>query len=104
MGLHFGPPTDDPHGFHSLTCGYTGHTPDGPRCGKPPVIHAGVYFNDDGSIRSLLACAEHVDFVRDAGIIAEHPVFGSACCMPGSVWVLGPPSRCVIDDRGVRSQ
>ncbi len=92
---HLGPDRDR----HDWNCGYTGLTPDGPLCGRPPVIHVRFTPTARGNPMST-ACQEHAGYVRTYGIIDEHPIAGSACCMPGSVWVLGPPSKCILDDSG----
>lgn len=97
---HVGPLSADQYG---ITCGYSGLTPDGPVCGKPSVIHVAWYRNGE-DLHASTACATHADYVRAYGIIAEHPIAGSACCMPGSVWVEGPPSKCVIDDSGTEPE
>ncbi len=85
---------------YTLDCAYTGLTPDGPLCGKPATTHV-QFRNGRGDAFASPACDEHAGFARSYGIVAEHPTAGSACCMPGSLWFDGPPSRCVIDDSGL---
>ncbi len=88
---------------YTLDCAYTGVTADGPLCGLPATTH--VQWRDDGDVLiTSVACDEHAVFARSFGAVAEHPTADSACCMPGTIWIDGPPSRCVIDDSGTRPE
>lgn len=88
---------------YMLDCAYTGVAADGPLCGRPATTHV-QFRNGRGDAFASVACDEHAGYARTYGIVDEHPTAGSACCMPGSLWFDGPPSRCVIDDSGTRSE
>lgn len=88
---------------YSLVCVYSGVTPDGPLCGKPATTHV-RWTDGPGDAIASSACDLHAEYARTYGILDEHPTADSACCMPGSIWIDGPPSRCVIDDSGVEPE
>ncbi len=85
---------------YSLACSYTGLASTGPVCGRPSTTHV-MWPGDQEVAPTSTACDEHAEYARGFGIVDEHPTADSACCMPGSLWVEGPPSTCVIDESGV---
>lgn len=86
---------------YELTCRYAPSAHELTICGRPSIVHLrmpGVYAN--GCELGTSACDEHAPWARHIGFSDEHPTAGSACAMPGSIWMNGPPSRCELDDSG----
>ena len=92
---HVGRQVDRETGY-ALVCNATpGQDPDtGTLCGQPATHH---FRWREIDTENGFACAEHVAFARSFAPWDEHSVEGSACGMPGSFWVSGDPSRCVMD-------
>lgn len=80
---------------YSLRCAYA-LAPGHPECGRAATVHLAT---EDW--KGMTACDEHAPIARAAGGIREHSTANSACAMPESMWIEGPPSRCVLDDSGV---
>lgn len=83
---------------YELTCTFAPYEGD-PICGKRATLHLATE-----DYLGMRACDNHAPIARAAGATREHSVIGSACAMPQAMWIDGPPSRCVIDDRGVEPE
>lgn len=80
---------------YALVCNAT---PDGDPntdalCGKPATHHIRW---EEATTENGLACAMHLDFALSFDPYDVHSVENSACAMPGSVWMPGNPSYCVL--------
>lgn len=80
---------------YELTCTFAPYEGD-PICGQRATTHLATE-----DYLGMRACDDHAPIARAAGAVREHSVIGSACGMPQSMWIDGPPSRCEIDGRGV---
>lgn len=87
---------------YALTCGYTGDAGTDPLCGAPATTH--LVKPGAEVLHGVLACDPHALIAQRVGFGREHPTAGSACCLPGSIWVDGPPSRCDLDGTGQRPE
>lgn len=97
---HVGRETDDEVGY-ALVC--TSTEPKGnpwvdPVCGAPATHH--VRWEESTTLNGF-ACDAHLGFALDFNPFDVHSVENSACGIPGSSWVPGPPSRCMILAYGV---
>jgi hypothetical protein len=81
---------------YELTCSFAPFEGD-PICGKPATLHLAT----EDYTASVRSCDVHVPIARATGCVREHSTTGSACGMPQSMWIDGPPSRCELDGRGV---
>lgn len=90
---------------YELTCRYTPTADDPTICAQRATTHLrmpGVYA--EGYEIATSACDEHAPWARFVGFIDEHATTGSACAMPGAIWMNGPPSLCVLDDSGAEPE
>lgn len=70
-------------------------TPTTPTCNAPATWHIAWNLNTPKADFSLV-CDEHMTAAqRNFVYVDRHPA-AIACDMPGTGWLLAPPSRCVI--------
>ncbi len=70
-------------------------TPTAPTCNAPATWHIAWNLNVPKADFSLV-CDQHMTAVqRKFTYVDRHPA-AIACDMPGTGWLQGPPSRCVI--------
>lgn len=91
---------------HDLVCGAVADDDENtPICGQPAITHVLIEENADG-FGTAFACETHTREVIADGFTRYHPTRGSACGLPGSVWIPWMPSRCDLDTtdrKGTRS-
>jgi hypothetical protein len=92
---HVGRETDAETGY-ALVCNATadGDPWKDALCGQPALWH--IRWTDALPTENSFACADHLGFALRFNPFDVHSVENSACGIPGSYWVPGNPSHCMM--------
>ncbi|MFE0651371.1 hypothetical protein ACFVZH_22560 [Streptomyces sp. NPDC059534] len=78
----------------TVRCAYV-PSPNAPACGAPAGWHVAWHFTP-GAADFSLVCEPHMaDVQQDFVYVDRHPA-AAACDLPGTGWLVGVPSRCVM--------
>lgn len=78
----------------NLTCG-SSPAPGAPACGAPATWHIAWRLGPPPASFSLV-CDQHMAEVQTHLVYADRHRAEVTCDMPGTGWLLGDPSRCVV--------